>query len=349
MKKISVVVPCYNVSAYLDRCMEHLINQTIGVENIEIILVDDASTDMGVTWKLITQYERQFPESIIAIALEENLRQGGARNVGISYASGEYLMFCDADDWLRPEAMEILYNVIQEESADVVEFRSRRVYEYTDIKTPIECGKESYLRQMRSEEERRMQILGSTDDFTLGCWNKIYRMSLIQDHHIRFAEHLICEEPSFTLLVRMYETKHIFWDMVLYYYFQTSTGTVQGSWDNRKFDNAKVWMILRQDLVKRGFWQKYPIELEYMFWSWGIGLTISMLIERGYILGVEELIFLKETAMSHCPDIRNNPYLLEDEIEWNALLLTILSIEFTKENIQRINKDMRQCLESVCF
>ena len=107
MKKVSVVVPCYNAAVYLDKCMEQLIKQTIGIENIEIILVDDASTDDGATWELIMEYEREFPDTVIAIQLEQNMRQGGARNVGISYAGGEYLMFCDADDRLAFEAMGI--------------------------------------------------------------------------------------------------------------------------------------------------------------------------------------------------------------------------------------------------
>lgn len=344
MKKVSVIVPCYNATEYLDRCMEHLVNQTIGIENIEIILVNDASTDIGATWNLMMQYESRFPDSIIVISLEENLRQGGARNVGISYASGEYLMFCDADDWLRLEAMEILYNTIKSDNVDVVEFRSKKVYEYTGIRPPIECGSGSYLRTMEDGEAKRDIILGSTDDFTLGCWNKIYKMSLIKDNNIRFAEHLVCEEPSFTLPVRFYENTHIFLDVVLYYYFQTPTGTVRGNWDNKKLDNAKVWMILLQDLQERGFLQKYPVELEYMFWSWGVGLTISMLIERGYILAKEELEFLKDMVLKRFPNVQLNPYLTKDDVKWNAVLLRILNMEFTDENVQQLNQCIRQCL-----
>ena len=103
MKKVSVVVPCYNASMYLDKCLEYLLHQTIGIENIEIILVNDASTDDGATWGLITKYEQNYPDTIIAVNLEENLRQGGARNVGVSYASGEYHIFCDAEDWVLHE------------------------------------------------------------------------------------------------------------------------------------------------------------------------------------------------------------------------------------------------------
>ncbi len=92
MKKVSVVVPCYNASQYLDKCITQLLRQTIGLDNMEIILVDDASTDDGRTWKLIMNYEQRFPDTIMAISLEQNMRQGGARNAGVSYASGKYLI-----------------------------------------------------------------------------------------------------------------------------------------------------------------------------------------------------------------------------------------------------------------
>lgn len=75
MKKVSVVVPCYNVCDWLDVCMSHLLRQTIGRGNMEIILVDDASTDDGATWELILQYERNYPDVVIAVHLEEECQR----------------------------------------------------------------------------------------------------------------------------------------------------------------------------------------------------------------------------------------------------------------------------------
>ena len=103
-------------------------------------------------------------------------------------------------------------------------------------------------------------------------------------------------------------------------------------------------MILLQDLQERGFLQKYPVELEYMFWSWGVGLTISMLIERGYILAKEELEFLKDMVLKRFPNVQLNPYLTKDDVKWNAVLLRILNMEFTDENVQQLNQCIRQCL-----
>ena len=347
MKKVSIVVPCYNAAEYLERCMEHILRQTIELENIEIILVDDASTDDGATLNLIMEYEKRFPETIIAIPLEQNMRQGGARNIGISYASGEYLMFCDADDWLALNAMEILYHTAQEYQADVVEYLMQEVTEYSNVMQPEDETFGVYLADMRDEEYRKKILRVYTDDFSLGCMRKFYRLSLIHDNQIRFAEHLMLEEPSFTLPVRLYEKIHICIDKVLYFYYQTPNSTMRGethSWDSRKFDNAKVWISLMEDLAKRGFLQKYYDELECMFYDWGYGLSMRMLLQKGYTLTKDEMQFFKEVMLRLFPDIRKNPYVRKRENDWDTILQTILETELTDENVQGLNRVMKYYL-----
>ncbi len=176
MKKVSIVVPCYNTATYLARCMEHIIRQTIGLENIEIILVDDASTDNGATLQMIMEYEQKYPETVIAIPLEQNMRQGGARNIGISYAGGEYLMFCDADDWLSLDAMEILYRTAQEYQADVVEYLMKEVTVYDEGIEPVEEEYSVYLGDMGDEAYRKKMLMVSADDFSLGCMRKFIHL-----------------------------------------------------------------------------------------------------------------------------------------------------------------------------
>ena len=77
-----------------------LVQQTIGIDQIELIFVDDASTDEDATWNMLQEFERAYPESIMILKLEENMRQGGARNVALQYATGEYIAFVDADDFV---------------------------------------------------------------------------------------------------------------------------------------------------------------------------------------------------------------------------------------------------------
>ena len=342
-KKISVVVPCYNVSDYLDRCMEHLLRQTIGIENIEIILVDDASTDNGATWEVIMKYEQQFSDVIIAIPLEQNLRQGGARNVGISYASGEYLVFCDADDWMTLEALEHLYQRAKEYDADVVEYRMQNVDANTDISVfPTKEGDGSYLTELDDEEKKKTFYMESTDNCSLGCMRKAYRLSMIQENNIRFAEHLICEEPSFTMPVRLYEKRHYFLDELLYFYYMNPDSTVHSNWNNRKLDNLHVWMILMDDLKERGFLQVYYDEMSCMFFWWGLELSVRMLILRGYTLTENEMQPLVSEVLTRFPDIRENPYIIKRKDSLGLLLIKVLDMEITDESVRVMDQILRK-------
>lgn len=345
MKKVSIVVPCYNAAVYLDRCIESLVNQTIGIENLEIILVDDASTDEGKTWTRIMETEKCFPNVIIAISLEENLRQGGARNVGISYAGGEYLMFCDADDRLALEAAECLYHNAKKYDADVVEYRMKKVWSDEDImKLPLEEEGKNGLLILDDEELKKAFYMASTDGCSLGCMRKFYRMSLIKDNHIRFAEHLVCEEPSFTLPVRLYEKRHYHLDRILYFYYMSPGSTTRGRWDKYKLDNMRVWKYLMHDLWERGFFQKYYDELEFMFYNWGYVLSVRMLLLRGYTISVEEMKFFVEELLTLFPDIRKNKYLEAATEPLFLLLKTVLDMELTQDSVRIIHEVLRKYL-----
>lgn len=115
MAMVSIIVPCYQVEKYIRRCVDSIINQSIGFENIELILVDDASTDG--TLEILRKYEKMYP-GIIVIECEKNGRQGTARNIGLQYATGKYIGFVDADDWIEPDMYEHMYLIAEEYSVD---------------------------------------------------------------------------------------------------------------------------------------------------------------------------------------------------------------------------------------
>ncbi len=112
MEKISVIIPCYNVVSYIDRCLSSVMEQSIGLENVEVICVDDASVDNTVEKLLV--WEQTYPDSIIVVKSGKNGRQGTARNIGLTYASGDWVAFIDSDDWIEPDYLERLY-----EKADI--------------------------------------------------------------------------------------------------------------------------------------------------------------------------------------------------------------------------------------
>lgn len=118
MYKISVIIPIYNAENELETAINSIINQNFGFENIELILVDDKSTDNSK--EIIQKYENKY-KNIIGVYLDNNSGlPGKPRSIGIEYATSDYLMFLDADDEYTKDAFEILYHIIEKEKSDFV-------------------------------------------------------------------------------------------------------------------------------------------------------------------------------------------------------------------------------------
>lgn len=111
MYLISVIIPCYNVSDSVEKCLKALENQTY--KNFEVILVDDASTDN--TYSYLLDYRRNSSLEIEVIRKKKNAGPGAARNTGLSCAKGEYICFCDSDDWYDKNFIKRMKDAVQED------------------------------------------------------------------------------------------------------------------------------------------------------------------------------------------------------------------------------------------
>ena len=108
MKKVSIIVPVYNMEKYLEKCMDSLVNQTY--EDVEILCVDDCSKDNSA--KILKEYEEK-DSRIVAIYETENSGVASVRNKALKLATGEYLMYCDGDDWIELNACEVLVETMK--------------------------------------------------------------------------------------------------------------------------------------------------------------------------------------------------------------------------------------------
>ena len=123
MKKISVIVPVYNVEAYIAKCLDSLVNQTI--DDIEIIVVNDGTKDNSQ--EIIDEYVKKYPKKVFSY-IKENGGLSSARNYGIKKAHGEYIGFVDSDDYVDTDLYEKMYNEGKKENADVVGCGVRYIY-----------------------------------------------------------------------------------------------------------------------------------------------------------------------------------------------------------------------------
>ena len=193
MKKISVIVPVYNSEAYIEKCVNSLLKQTY--KNIEIIMIDDASDDSSV--EIMREYEKEYKGYIKCFYLKEPLCAGGARNIGIKNAAGEYITFVDSDDYIKENMLEVMYNKVEKSGADECNFNCNMIDSLTQ--NPI-LHNRFYEEAMGKLDfcKRRINILLNTSV----CWGILIKKSILLENKIYFPEKNMCED---------YVWKCVFW------------------------------------------------------------------------------------------------------------------------------------------
>ncbi len=207
--RYSIIVPVYNVEAYLSRCLESLLCQK---GDFEILAIDDGSTDASPA--LCDDFGARYPEKIRVIH-QENQGLGGARNTGISQAKGEYLLFVDSDDTVDGNLLERMDFAVERFSPQVVIFGMKSVDEAGNwIK---ECRETLPKEQVFSFEERKEVLLALPN----AC-NKMFRAALFADGEIRFPGRAWYEDFRTTPKLLSRCERIVYLDELLYNYLQRS-------------------------------------------------------------------------------------------------------------------------------
>ena len=187
MPKISVIVPVYNTEKYLIKCLNSLLKQTL--KDIEIIIVDDASTDNSYT--IASSYATLFPDKIKLIRQAKNTGVAKARNLGLHHATGDYISFIDSDDYIAENMLEELYNACEKTSSPISRVNRKMVYKDIDV---------GFLGRNTNFDSEEIIIPGETDYLYKeipGCTNKLFRKDIIGNKE--FPENLKWEDYPFTI------------------------------------------------------------------------------------------------------------------------------------------------------
>ena len=315
-KKISLLIPVYNTEKYINRCVLSLVRQSIGIEALEIILINDASTDNSLDY--LYAWEKEFPDSVCVINLEQNVKQGAARNLALQYTTGEYIAYLDSDDWLVPQALQLLYDKAAETDAEIVAYLSRDVSveeqesrgDAIILDSDIESGMEDEYLVINDVTGRILLFFGGMSQ--RGCWDKLYKRDFVIKHDLRYTEGIFDEESLFTIPALMHVKKYYLMNKYLHRYSDNPMGTCSNLSQKQEHlhDNEITWMQVYDVLNREGFLKKEPELTEAVFVHNYFNRSLMNSHACGLVYDPEGISALQKTVKKLFPGYRNNPILI---------------------------------------
>lgn len=255
---VSIIVPCYNVAAYVDSCLDSLVRQTL--RNIEIICINDGSTDE--TWIHLLRWKEK--DSRIILLNQRNAGVSAARNAGLDAARGLYVGFADPDDYMDPEMYSRLFSAALEYDADIVEC-GNHVFEDSSDRL-IEAKRRSPSRHFEENASPasffRDSIWGKMD---ICVWSKLFRKSMLDAHRLRFNVHLKsgAEDETFRLMAVPHASRLLFIPDCLYYYRLMRNGSLSRRCNVPTY--SKCVQEFQRLLYIVDYWQKQGWQNEGLF------------------------------------------------------------------------------------
>lgn len=214
--ELSVIIPVFNAEDYIKECLDSVVDQSLGIDNIEVIIVNDNSCDS--TLDIISQYTDKYP-SFKLISNKSNLGPGESRNMALKEVSSDYVTYLDADDFISQNAYEDALSKINEFNADLLIY-NWETYTGSDYVEPVNIHQQNTLEnKLITDIKQNPKLFLST-----APWNKIYHRSLFK--YLKFSKGFY--EDNIVAILALINAKRIFLSKdSIYYYRKNSDSTTE--------------------------------------------------------------------------------------------------------------------------
>lgn len=316
MKKISVIIPVYNVESYIEKCLDSLVNQTL--KEIEIIVVNDGSPDGSQI--IIDEYVKKYPK-LVKSYTQKNGGQGSARNFGIKKAVGEYISFVDSDDYIEHDMLEKMYTSAISNKSDVVI-----------------CGNKVISMNYEIIKYEKANLFYNETDIIFGkmaVWNKLYRKDILKN--INFRSGVWYEDIDYTIKVLLNTKKISFVNECLYNYLLRPGSTMNNSNVQRNLEIITAFDEIIDYFKKNKKYLENKAKIEFLAID-HIYISAIVRIIRANVSRKEKKIIinkLKKYVEDKFPDFNKNKYLKK--------------ISSNRKNIYLLIKNNLYCIVSIVF
>ena len=292
-KKVSIIIPAYNVEEYIYRAIESSINQTYN--NVEIIIIDDGSSDK--TWNVICEY-RKKDKRIIA-KKQKNQGVSSARNNGLSIASGEFVIFIDSDDWIDKNCIRKLLNNMNKNESSVL-ISSDCKYAITNgMNIETFSSKKNYKAENRlmSYEESLICFCKSQYRLSSACY-KLFDMKLIRKNNLHFEEKISYGEDGLFVYNYLKHCKGIFYYDELWYILDRP-----GSATTSKYNSKWLSAITSAEMIINDN-DNHKLDKYYKLYACGrISSILSGAIKSNEKENIKDIFFLKKKMRKYITGI----------------------------------------------
>lgn len=253
MKKVSIIIPVYNAEKYLDNCLNSVVNQTLS--SIEIIIVNDGSNDASLS--ICEKYA--IRDNRINIINKKNEGVSIARNTGIEFATGEYIMFVDSDDWIDLNMCEVMVNEIISKDADIV--FCNHIKEYNDKSKREEFdSKREFIGNNAVKSDIILPLI-EEDDGDIhhkrasfrSPWGKLFKRSIIMNNNIRFNKNLIIGEDFIFDLEYLKYCSRVSMDERNLYHYRINEDSVLVRYKENPWRFYKILLTYLEEYLRKNF------------------------------------------------------------------------------------------------
>lgn len=253
---LSVIITAYNIDAYIERGVRSVCNQTY--QNLEIIVVDDGSTD--TTGRILDELAEK--DARIRVIHEENGGPARARNTGIAESRGNYIGFVDGDDWIDPDMYEKLFSALRDKQADIAVCRYRQVARTSTIDESLDRA------VLFERQEALAAYVEEREEFVIqnAAWNKLYRRELLPEP--AFPEGCWYEDIMFATEALARAGRCIYLDIALYNYIIDREGSIMNRRINpRTFTDQIPAYYEKTELLKNLGREDLALTHDYFFYK----------------------------------------------------------------------------------
>ncbi len=349
---ISVIIPCYNSMNCIDPLLHCLKQQTIGIENLEIIFVDDDSVD-GTRTKL-KEFQQCYPQNVRIIENDKNHGVSYSRNRGVEESHSPFVTFADHDDVLECTLYEILYESMLKNDCEIVMCAHDYIVEKDGNTGQVysrdgNAGKlfssgqpVAQLFELRDHAARQRFMLQFRND--LECWSKLIRKSFLLEHTIAFPEGMWGEDFYWWSLIEMNLNSLCWIPSVLYHHVRKD-----GPPASKEIHNwMMAQLLLNQEAKRRGFYQDFWEILDLELYEVGFASTLYYWI-LGNNFSVQELEELRRYVLNETTDIFHNTYICNKNFRYrySEYALELLKEEITESSVRDFLKNIVAALRAL--